>query len=237
VRATNGVELARAGLRTLLALPPEAPVELEPASGDVPMDVPATFSDALAKALANRPELAAAARQVAIREHEVKAERAAYYPRVDAVASFGNDSSNFELTHTQDSWAFGASAEIDVFSGFRTRERVRAAEHKLDEARQAERKQRLEVERDVKTAFLSYEEARQRSQVAEAGVASAEGALRLVQEQYSAGTVTITRYLEAEAARTAARSRAIGARYDVHRADAALRKAMGVWAQEAGGNE
>jgi outer membrane protein len=234
VQAANAVEQARAGLRVLLALPAEAPLNVVSVAGQPPADVPAAVADALAQALRARPELGAAARQVGMREREVAAERAAYLPKVDVIGGFANDSSNFELTHEQDSWAFGVTAEVNVFEGFRTRERVRAAERQLAEAREMERKTRLDVEHEVQTSFLAYAAARQRDQVAQAAIASAENALRLVNEQYAAGTVTITRYLEAEAARTAARSRAIAARFELRRAEAALKKAMGVWA-DAGG--
>jgi outer membrane protein len=237
LRAQNGVELSSAGLRSLLALPPEAPVDVAPVDGGSPVDLPDTFAAALARASASRPELAAASAQVAMREHEVKAEQAAYLPRLDAVGNYGNDSPNLELSSSTDSWAFGVAAEIDLFSGFATRERVRAAEQRLAAARQQERTTRLEVERDVRVAFLAYGEAEQRVQVSQAGVSSAEEALQLVQVQYGAGAATITRYLEAEAARAAARSRAIAARYDLRRAEAGLQKAMGVWAQSEAGEQ
>lgn len=237
LRADNAVELAQVGMRSLLALPPEAPVQVAGITTESAGATPANLPEALARANEHRPELAAAKRHIEIGESEVKAEIAAYYPRLDAVGSFGNDSSNFELTSAQDSWAFGVAAEIDVFSGFRTRERVRAAERRLEQARQAERRTQLEVEREVHSAYLTHQEAQQRLQVAQAAVASAEDALRLVQVQYGAGTVTITRYLEAEAARGAARSRAIAARYDLRRSEAGLEKAMGVWAQKEAGDE
>ena len=111
---------------------------------------------------------------------------------------------------------------------------MRAAEHQLVEAREVERRTRLEVEREAQSAFLSYGEARQRDVVSQSGLSAAEAALRLVEEQYRAGTVTVTRYLEAEAARSAAQSRAIAARYDVRRAGAALQKAIGAWADDEG---
>ncbi len=233
VRTQNGVELARTGLRLLLGLPPEAPLEvLAPSGGREPL-LPASFAEALEQGLSKRPEIQAAQSQVSMREHEVKVERAAYFPRVNAVASYAQDASNLELAHRQDNWIVGATAELDLFSGFQTRERVRAAERRLAEAREAARKAHLEVERDVKSAFLGVEEAHQRVQVTEAAVASGDEALRLVQEQYRVGAATITRYLEAEAARTDARSRAIAARYDARRAEAGLRRALGYWAVAA----
>jgi outer membrane protein TolC len=224
-------------MRSLLALPPDAPVQVAEVAGASEAETPPTFEDALAEANASRPELTAAKRKVEIAEREVKAETAAFFPRVDAVGAFGNDSSNFELTSAQNSWAFGVAAELDLFSGFRTRERVQAAERRREQAKQGERRQQLEVEREVRSAYLTHDEARQRLVVAEAAVHSAEEALRLVQVQYSAGTVTITRYLEAEAARGAARSRAIAARYDLRRTEASLQKAMGVWARKESADE
>lgn len=237
VRADNGVELARAALRSLLALEPEAPVEVAPIEAPPPEMEPATFAEALDRANASRPELAAAKRRVEIGEREVKAEIAGYFPRLDAVGSFGNDSSNLELTSAQNNWAFGVAAEVDVFSGFRTRERVRAAERRLAQTRQAERRTRLEVEHEVRSSFLEYDAARRRLAVAQAAVSAAEEALRLVEVQYSAGAATITRYLEAEAGRSAARSRSIAARYDLRRSAAGLQKAMGTWAQKGADEE
>lgn len=232
LRAENAVELSRAGMRALLALPAGVPVEIAPPLDGPPADLPETAAQAQERAAAARPEVAAAARQVEMRQREVNAEWAAFLPRLDAVGNFGNDSSNFELSSRRDSWAFSVAAEIDLFNGFRTRERVRAAESRLEETRQAERRTRLEIEREVQAAFLVWDEARKRTRVAEAAVSSADEALRLVEVQYEAGAATITRYLEAEAARTAARSRAIAARFDLRRAEAGLQKAMGVWARD-----
>ena len=231
IRAQNAVELARSGLRILLGMSATEPLQVVALKDTSAPPLPDTFPDALQRAVASRPELRAAARVVAMREHEVKVERAAYLPRIDAVGSYGQDAENLELSHSQDNWTFGATAELDLFSGFRTKERIRAAERRLAEAREVQRKARLEVERDVQTAFLAFQEARQRARVTEAAITAAEEALRLVQEQYQAGVATITRYLETEVARTDARSRAIAARYDARRAEADLRKAIGQWAE------
>ena len=116
-----------------------------------------------------------------------------------------------------------------IFNGFRTRARTGAAERRLAEARALEDKARLAVEQEVRIALLHREEARERLQVAGRATEAAEEALRLVREQYQAGTATVTRYLEAEAARVDAESRAISARTDLRRAEGALRRAIGGW--------
>lgn len=232
LRAQNAVELARSGLRTLLALAADAPVEITQVPVASPNEVPDTFEQALQLGAAQRPELKAAGEVVAMREHELQSERAAYLPRIDLLGTYGQDSENLKLSSSRDNWFFGAAAEFDVFSGFRTAERVRAAEQRLAQARAAERSTRLRFEQELRTAYLAVGEARERQTVSGTGVEAAEEALRLVQEQYQAGTVIVTRYLDAEVARADARSRAIAARYDTRRATAALRRAMGAWAEE-----
>ncbi len=228
LRARNAVRTAVEGLRVLLALGSTEEIEIDPEPpAEPPVDV--TARDALAQAQGGRPELRAAAELAEVRRRELEAERGAWLPRVDAFGSWGQDHSAFEWDHDQDNWTLGVVVELDLFNGFRSTHRARAAERRLAEARALQDKARLEVEGEVKTAILALEDARERVEVTVKAVAAAEEALRLVQAQYQAGTATVTRYLEAEAALADARSRAIAARYDVRRAEARLRKAIGFW--------
>jgi outer membrane protein TolC len=148
---------------------------------------------------------------------------------VDAYASYGQDAPDLEFSGRQDNWAFGFSVDLPLFSGFRTQARVASAERRLGEARAMEDKVRLGVEQEVRIALLHREEARERINVTEKAVSAAEEALRLVRDQYQAGTATVTRYLEAEAALADARSRSIAGRTEVRRAEGELRKAVGGW--------
>jgi TolC family type I secretion outer membrane protein len=229
VRARNGVEQARTSLRVLLGLAPEESVEL---STDLPPEdatLPRTREDALALAAASRPELEAAARLIGLRQTELSAEQGARYPSVDAFASYGQDAPDLGFSSKQDNWAFGFSVDLPLFNGFRTRARISSAEHRIEEARSLEVQVRLAIEQEVRTSILHREEARERVSVTEKAVSAAEEALRLVREQYQAGTATLTRYLEAEAALTDARSRRIAGRTDLRRSEAELRKAVGAW--------
>ncbi len=226
LRARHAVEQAKSALRYLLALPPEEPIDPAPAPDDE-KPLPPTFAEALGRALHARPELRAAGAAVEARHHELEAERGAWLPRVDAFGAFGQDHDTFEFDHDQDNWTFGVVVELELFAGGRNRERVRGAQGRLNESRALRERTRLAVEQEVKTAMLAVEEARERLAVAEASVATAEEALRLVREQYAAGAATVTRFLEAEAALADARSRTLGARFDIRRAGARLRHAIG----------
>jgi outer membrane protein TolC len=228
VRARSAVESAKAGLRALLAVADDEPLEVASVAGGIP-EAPPTYEQARERARAERPEIAAARRLTAIRAREAAAERGAWLPRVSAFGAYGQDAPDLALSSDADNWSFGASVELDIFSGFRTTARIAEADARLALARAAERQAVLDVERDVRTAWLAREEAAERVRVAEAALVAADEALRLVTEQYGAGTVTVTRYLEAEVARTDARSRAVAARFDARRADAALARAIGFW--------
>jgi outer membrane protein TolC len=229
VRSTIAVEHVRTCLRVLLGLGTGESAEL---STDVPPEersLPRDPKEAMERAAASRPEPEAAARLVALRTNEKSAEQGAWFPSVDVFASYGLDAPDLAFSSKQDNWAFGFSVDVPIFDGFRTRARVAAAERHIEEARAIEVKVRLAIEQEVRTAILHRDEALDRVSVAETAVPAAEEALRLVREQYQAGTVTVTRYLEAEAALAEARSRHIAARTDVRRAGAELRKAIGDW--------
>jgi outer membrane protein len=81
----------------------------------------------------------------------------------------------------------------------------------------------------VRKAQANLSEAEQRREVAEAAMASASEALRLVREQYRAGAATVTRYLEAEADRAQSEILAVTSRYDAQVARAYLQQALGFW--------
>ncbi|MGZ5008867.1 MAG: TolC family protein [Methylobacter sp.] len=230
IRAANGIEVSKTGLATLLGLPADQAFTVASSSSALPKPkLAASFNDLLELAMTQRPEVKAAANQVEIAQAKLKSEQGAYLPRADAYVSYGQNSQNPGFSSSKDNVTAGVSVEMDLFSGLETKNRVSAAERKAAEARETERKTKLAIEQEVKTAFLKLEEAQARVRVTEASVAAADEALRLVNEQRRAETVTITRYIEAEAARNKAHSDTIAAHYDALSAEAALKKAVGDW--------
>jgi outer membrane protein TolC len=229
VRARNAVELARAGLRMLLALDAQEKLEIDPKPPTPAPPEARTYEAAAKQALANRPEIHAAEALTRLRRSQLEMFRGEFGPRVNAFASYGGDFEEWEPTRDQDHWMLGISVELDLFSGFGSLSRVNAAERRLGEARALQEKVQRQIEREVREATLSLKAAEERVRVTEASVTAAEEALRLVREQYQAGTATVTRYLEAEAALADARSRSIASRLDRGRAEAGIKRATGFW--------
>ncbi|MDD5274713.1 MAG: TolC family protein [Methylovulum sp.] len=229
IRTANGIELAQTSMATLLGKSAHQAFTIAP-SANLPKPVLATaFNALLDQALVQRPEIKAAATQVAISEKQLKSEQGAYLPRADAFVSYGQNSAEPGFSANRDNVTVGVAVEMDLFSGFSTQQRVSAATRKAAEARETERKIKLVIEQEVRTAYLQLEEALARLHVAETSVAASDEALRLVNEQRRAEVVTVTRYLESEVARNKAHSNTIAARYDALSAEAALKKAIGAW--------
>lgn len=229
IKAANGIELAKSSMSVLLGLPAGQSFTIAPASILTTPIQSKQFKDLVAQAMSQRPEIQAAATQIEIASHQIDSEKGGYLPKVDAFVSYGQDNQNAGYSLAKDNVTAGVQVEVDLFSGFRTKQRVSAAERKLAEAQEQERKTRLAIEQELQAAYLKLNEALARLKVTEAALTSAEEALRLVNIQRQAETVTVTRYIEAQSAANQAHANTVAAHYDALTAQAALKKALGDW--------
>ena len=225
VKAENAKSRALTALRNLMGLPASAPLSLE-GSGEFRVP-PVTEEDPAAVALENRPEIRQAADAVLMAEEGVSLQQSGYHPTVSLFGSYDWDTEVADLDF-HDSGTVGLSLDWALFEGGRTNARVAVARSRLEEARERLRKARLAVTSDVSMATLRVEEARKRQEVSKTSIAQAEEALRLIGARYENGAATISEYLDAEVALTGARVRHVSARYDVERATADLRRALGL---------
>jgi outer membrane protein len=229
LRARNAVELSLAGLKTLLGLGAADRIQLKEGPETKPPALPQELSGLITQALAQRPEMLASSYHVEIRERELRAEQGGHLPRVNAYAAYGLNERTPQFNFKQDNLTMGINAEIDIFAGGATSARVEGARRKLAEAQAFRDRARLEIEEEVQKSFATRSEAEARQAVAEASLAAAGEAYRLVSEQYRAGAAPVTRYLDAEADRSQAETRVILARFDAQTSLANLQKALGYW--------
>ena len=229
LKTLNAVELTRSGLRTLLGLDSTEPLELRESADPPTAAQQDNLSGLITQALVQRPEMQAAARQIDMREKELRAEQGGHLPRVNAYAAYGINNRSPEFNFNNDNMTMGVNAEIDLFAGGATVARVAGAERKLAEAQAIRERTRLDIEDDVRKAQANLAEAQQRREVAAAATQSAQEALRLVREQYRAGAATVTRYLEAEADQAQSEIHAVTAHHDALVARAFLQQAIGSW--------
>lgn len=229
VKAANAIESARSGLMTLIGGNDGKPVDAAETDAAPPDSVAGDLPKALQDAQAQRPEVQAAEHLVELRRHELQSERGARLPRINAYAAYGQNSRTPSFSTARQNTSIGINAELDLFAGGAVTARIEAAERRVAEAEAERERNRLDVENEVRQAHIALKEAVERLKVTHAALKSAEEALRLVHEQYQGGTSTVTRYLEAEAARADAQTRALAARYQALVAEANLKKATGFW--------
>ncbi len=226
VRAENAGLRALSALRFLAGVPAGEPFELAEAPGfRVP---PVTEEDPLATARANRPEVSRARRAVDLATAEVGLREADRRPTVSVFGSWDFDDRKGAFDGGEDSRTGGVRFDLPVFEGYRSAAEVSAAQARVREAEENVRRAVLAVEADVRQADLSLREAQERVRVSEKAEELAVEALALIRARYEGGTATITEYLDAEVALTGARARKVNARYEVERATADLRRALGI---------
>ena len=234
VRSENNESRTIAALANLLGLDPDTSLTLF-GDDEVSASLPDDYQSGLVYALAKRPELEKVRRQIIQSRMELDSARAEYLPTLDAQLHYYLDDPSLDFDTDRENWTAGFILKWDLFSGFGTKARADRAQRVLEEMLAADRKTILSVQLDLKTAYLRLAEAEARLRVTEASVAQAEESFSLVKKQYEGGSVTITRYLEAELARNRARLRSIVAFYDKEKAAAEIGRAMGYWIKYARG--
>jgi outer membrane protein len=231
LRTDVAERLALAALRELLALPPDAALAVAE-HGPVVTAVPASATDALARAYARRPEAAAARHAVERARIELAAARRAWLPRLDVETRVGATDVDGRFSPVDPNWTMGVALSADLFDGGLKRANVARALAALDLVGENDRRTLVTIAREVETAYLRLAEARARLDVVRRAHATAAEALALVTTQYRGGAATVTRYLETEGALARARAAEVAGGLDVARAEVEVARAIGDLAAE-----
>ena len=233
VRAQSNRSLAMAALANLMGLNPDAVFELNKQQA-MDLNLPADYQAGSVIALAQRPELRQARLAVVKSAMGVDMAKNQYLPTADAQLKYYMDDPKASFDNDRDNWTAGLIINWNALTGGRVSSGVRQAKNVQEEMLAADRKATQNVLLDLKTAYLNLASARARNLVTEAAVAQARESLRLVKKQYEGGSVTVTRYLDAELAFNSARIRASSAVFDSEKAAASVGRALGFWASGEG---
>lgn len=220
----NRLALSRAALFALLGQEPDTPDTLSPAPPFSPWSPP-SYADGLARALTQRCEITGARALVDQAGAGVATAQSGHRPIVNLAGRLYADDDGLSHSADRANWSLALRMDLPLFSGFSVDADTRSAHARARQAETLQKKTRLQIRLDVKNAYLRYDEAEKRLQVAQKAVAMGEETLSLVKKQYDGGSATITRYLEAELARNSARIREAAAYFDRKKALAAIARA------------
>jgi outer membrane protein len=197
IRARNAHDLALAQLNTALGVPMESTFELTQALTERALPSPA-LQDLDTQALANRPDLKRIAAEEAAQKQGVAIAKSALGPQVNAFAGWELDNPSLLAGGGGNNWVGGIELKLDLFNGGSRRaelQRQKALEEKVNAMKHvATDAVRLEVRR----AYYDVDSSRQQIEVARASIAQALDSLRINQDRYESGLITITDLLSAE---------------------------------------
>jgi outer membrane protein TolC len=231
IRAENGLDRRRLQLARAIGLPLARPFVLV---DDVPYARLETLGpeQALAQALATRPDLHSAEALLRAAESDERAALGRALPSLHVEGSLvevGPTADSLKLTYS-----LAGAVRIPLFEGGRAQGEIAKARAALGQQRARVADLRAGIELDVRMALLNLEAADDEVQVARDGRALAERQLAEARDRFSAGVSSNIEVVQAQAALAEAAESYISSLLAHNLAKLALARAMGVAESQAG---
>ena len=226
IRARNNLEMARAQLNTAMGVPADAQYQPADALGEKNL-APALLPELEQKALTTRPDLKRIEAQQSAQELSVAIAKSSFGPRLNAFAGWELDNPTFLAGGGGNNWLGGIELQIDLFQGGAKRaalSRERANAEKIAALKQAASDA---VRLEVRQAYYDQDASRQQVGVARTAIAQAQESLRINQDRYDGGLLTITDLLSADEAARRSQADYWQAVYQFHISYAKLELASG----------
>lgn len=189
-------------------------------------EAPKTLDQAIARALAQRPELQSLVLQRQAADQLIRGVRSEQMPRLDAIASLGVVNPSGVIQNSKN-YAVGVAISIPLYTGGLVEGRVSEEKQKRDIA-VAEEKETVEaVKLQVTQAWLNVQTRAAQVSAAQAQVTSANTSLQLASERYRLQLNTLVELTDAEALTIRARAALVNAQTDLEQAHALLDWATG----------
>jgi len=189
------------------------------------------LSDAVQKALGQRPELQALRQSTELQRLSIIDAQSGYKPTVAVFAGYSWRSAQFtqplDLTHEYDGWNAGGQITWNIFDGGMTQGKITQARAQYQKAQTTLADEGRTIELEVRTAYSDFIEAVETLDSQNKVVEVAEEALREARARSSAGSGTQLDVLNAETSLTQSRTTQIQALHDYDTARARLERAIG----------
>ncbi len=222
--ARNNYAKQKLSLARTIGLPPGQEFNLTDQEPYQPL-TPMGLDQALQRAYTSRPDYQAAAQQVLAAEQLRHAATAEHYPSLEFSGNYGAAGVNVGNSHGV--FLAGATLEIPIFAGGRSRADALEAEAQLRQNRQQLENLRAQIDYDVRTALLDLSAASEQVQVARAALDLANQTLVQARDRFTAGVTDNLEVVEAQDALASANENYIGSLYSHNVAKVSLARAIG----------
>jgi outer membrane protein len=227
IRSQDAVEQAYSDLTR--ALGQEQVVRYKLADVPAPGAPPASAEPLIADAILNRPELRNVQLQLQGAQSFEQAEADLSHPSISFIAVGGGLPYLHQEPRVAPYGYEGAAVNVDIpiFNGHLFSARRQAAHYESQATSERLRNLRQQVERDVRSAWISASTAYQRIPVTQDLMKQAQLALELAQGRYNLGLASIVEITQAQLNLTQARIENVSATYDYQVAYAQLQYTVG----------
>ena len=166
--------------------------QLAPRRAQLPTSPLLNISNVPADLLRQRPDLAAAERDLAAAMADAGLAEANRYPRLSLTGSIGVSLLNLNGVSSQtNTWSFGPALSIPLFDAGKRRANAQLALAKYDEARAGYELKVRNAVKETEQALVRLDSTRQRMLDAQASVADFKAAWQAMNQRYQAGTTSL----------------------------------------------
>jgi len=227
IRARNSVEVASLGLKTVLGIALETPVEVKGELAAPPLD--AVSEAVVEEALAERPELRQLDYQRRIAGEMLKIARGSMMPTIGIGGAYNlwSDSLSFRKGSWQNYYAINLSITLPLFNGFEARAQIGQSKAVIRELEWTRKGLSDAIALEVRQAVINRNQARETLLSQGKNVEQAREAVRIAELNYAEGLATNLDVSTAQVALSQARTNYSQALYDCVISQAQLEKAIG----------
>jgi outer membrane protein TolC len=187
-----------------------------------------TMEECVQRALAHNHELLGFQEQLRVAAKSKGLARSAFLPQLNLIFDYGWHEEEYQFDPDADFWMVMGVASWDLFTSGRnlaiyqqSRAGYRQVEHELRAFRDG-------LKLETTQAYLSFEEASNRLDLAKRGLASAEENYRVTEASYREGLATQVDEIDAQVTLTEARVTYAQTQYGLYKSQAKLKNLMGI---------
>jgi len=199
----------RNALCALLARPPEELPELAGAVKTLPSIDSTRIREIPARLLLRRPDIRAAAWQVAAQSAQIGIAEADLYPAISLLGSIGWSGSTLSGSANTASLAVGPAVRWNIFDYGRIQNNVRLQDARLQQLIEGYQDSVLQAAREIDDAAISVVKTREQQAVLAESVRAAQRSLELANKRFQEGYAGFQRVLDAQQAMFAQAERQI----------------------------
>lgn len=190
----------RNALAALLGRKPGDVPELAPLHRPLPAIEPLVVQGIPAELLIRRPDIRAAAWQVAAQSAQIGVAKSDYFPAISLLGSIGWSSSSLANSPDTSSLLVGPALTWNVFDFGRIRGNVRLQDARLQQAIEAFQDRVLQAAREIDDSAIGVVKSAERQELLDRGFDSAQRSLDLADTLYQEGYADFQRVLDAQRA-------------------------------------